>query len=249
VDRNLKVVMKLYFDSFIGKKENAEMFFKLLEKYGLLPEKIGLYEPIRHQYTLDIATEYWTKSEKGNGREIGGIMGKRKKPDFSFMMEWNRGEKYIKPCSIFISVHLKEFKRNKDVYLFIFKTLLLHFKGIYGYISTEDVEHRQFVQGTLETRLPGIFWTNYFGQVYVEFFEKKNLLDGPWYSIEEMNRNSVIVTLSKEPDDLEQDETKEKEAKKYLGINSFGDRECYLSNIDEVQIKNVPKLELRELKH
>jgi hypothetical protein len=241
--------MQLYFESFIGKMEAAELFFKLLDEYGLLPEKIGLYEPIRDHYSLNLALEYWTKIEKGNGREVGGMMGKRKKPEFSFLMEWNRGEKYIRPNFIFISIPKNAFKRDKETYLYLFKTLLQSLNRVYGYISIETVENRQFVPGTLETRLPGMFWVNYFGQVYVDFFGKEKFNSGPWYHTEELNNDSLVVMLSKDPDELEQDESNEKKAKLHLGIDSFGNREHYLSNIFETQIKNVPKLELKELRY
>ncbi|HOM03697.1 MAG TPA: hypothetical protein PLH43_12875 [Acetivibrio sp.] len=37
-------------------------------------------------------------------------------------------------------------------------------------------------------------------------------------------------------------------AKHHLGIDSFGDPEAYRTNFEEEQIKNVPKLEMPEIR-
>ncbi|MEK3881750.1 hypothetical protein [Paenibacillus sp. PL2-23] len=37
----------------------------LLKKYGYLPEKMGLYEPIRTDFNEVKFLEFWTKEEEG----------------------------------------------------------------------------------------------------------------------------------------------------------------------------------------
>ncbi|MFK9095501.1 hypothetical protein [Bacillus salipaludis] len=242
------IVIQFYFNSFIGKHENADFFFNLLEKEGLTPDKMGLTEPLKRLYERKKAIELWTKAEQGNGRMVGGMMGKKKNPSYSFIMDWNKGEKYISPNWLTIFVPKGVFKRFKQIFLNIFFQIQVEFDVLYGYISSEESENRQFVPGTLETRLPGVFWCNYFSKTYVDFFGEDRLINGPWINKDVLPNGAIVTYLSDQPTDLINDMQIEEIAKKHLGEDSFGDRDYYIKNLDVVQMKNVPKIELKELR-
>ncbi|QYR22554.1 hypothetical protein KZ483_06185 [Paenibacillus sp. sptzw28] len=243
------IVISFDFNAFIGKKESANFFFNLLESEGLLPDKIGLYEPLKENFTRERAIDMWLKTETGNGRIIGSMMGKKKNPSYSFIMGWNKGERFIRPNWLTVFVPTKIFKKNQKKFMQIFIEIQQEFDGLYGYISIEEVQKRQFVPGNIETRLPGIFWCNYFSRIYVDFFSEEKLLNGPWIKREMLPNGAILTFLANDPDgELVEDEGYEKNAKTFLGEGSFGDSEYYLEHLDEVQLKSVPKLELEEIR-
>lgn len=243
------IIISFEFDKFIGEESSASYFLKLLETYDMAPDKIGLYEPLKQAYSYEQAMEMWTKTEVGNGRIFGSMMGKKKNPTYSFIMEWNKGEKYTKPNWLTIFTSVKGFKDKQDVYMNIFKDVLEKFNGIYGFITHVIPEQRQHVPGSIETRLPGVFWCNYYSEIYINFFGREKVLKAPWESVEELSNGSIITFLTKEPDkDLIEDVKHEMNLKRYLGIDSFGDYEAYSKEPTLQQIKNVPKLELNSIR-
>lgn len=240
------IEMSFYFQSFIGREEIANSFFELLEKEELPPDKIGLFEPLTLSYERTHAIELWTKAEHGNKRIAGGLTGKRKRT-YTFIMEWNKGEQYIRPNWLTFLIPDNAFKKLQTSFLNIFNVINQEFGGVFSYISTEEARNRQYVVGTLETRMPGIFWCNYFSKTYVDFFGKEKLINGPWISQKLLPNDAIITFLSKQPTDLVSNLKLEETAKSYLGYDSFGDRETYEQNM-ELQIKNVPLLNLSELR-
>ncbi|SFJ76102.1 hypothetical protein SAMN02799624_05824 [Paenibacillus sp. UNC496MF] len=241
------ITMSFYFNSFIGTKEKAALFLEILEKQDLLPDKVGIYEPLKVEFSKEVAIELWSKAEQGKDRITGGLMGKKKNPSFSFIMEWNKGQKYIRPNWVTLYVADNAFNKSQQKFIELFLQINDKFNGLYSYISTEKAIDRQFVPGGLDTRLPGVFWCNYFSKTYVDFFGEKKLLNGPWFKSEEYS-NAIVTFLTKSPADSDSDENLENELKRYLGENSFGDRKYYLDNLREIQVKNVPKFELIEIK-
>jgi hypothetical protein len=123
------------------------------------------------------------------------------------------------------------------------------FQGLFGYISIVEAEKRQVVPGNIETRMPGIFWCNYFSKTYVEFFGKEKFINGPWLKSEFFPNGRILTFLTDMPnEELLVDKGYEKIAKAFLGEESFGDMEYYRKHLRGVQVKRVPKLDLNELK-
>ena len=233
----------------IGDKEVAQRFLKLLEKSQLSPQKIGLFEPLKLDYTFEKAVEMWTLEEEGcyvegigNSGKAGGLMGKRKNPLLQFNMNWWNSPIKIYVNYIDLYFPLKTFRKNKESIENIFRETIILVNGIYGYITHKIPEERQHVTGTIETRLPGVFWCNYFGEKYVEFFGEDKIVTFPWFSTEKLGNGGIITYLASEPDkDLIKTDDIERQAKIHLGINSFGDTVAYKANPDEIQIKDVPR--------
>jgi hypothetical protein len=242
-----KVVMQFYFNSFIGTIKKAECFFNILEEYNLSPDKIGLTEPLKESYSKELAVKLWARGDKGKGRIAGGVMGKKKSPSISFLSEWNQGENYINPNSLTIIIPKIQFKKKQKDFLELFKRINHEFDGLFGYISLEEVENRQFVPGTLLTRLPGIFWCNYFGEIYVDFFGEEKIKNYSWFFQTKVSSRAYLTLLTNNIDELVENEEYELNVKKYLGEESFGNRDEYIRNVDKMQKKLVPMIKLEEL--
>jgi hypothetical protein len=72
--------------------------------------------------------------------------------------------------------------------------------------------------------LPGLYWLNYFGEVYCDFIGRKKLLSAPGKWIKEL-RNGVIVALGDSPNEWDSPEYRERYAavEAHLGKEFFFD--------------------------
>ncbi|MEK5389035.1 hypothetical protein NSQ59_01445 [Margalitia sp. FSL K6-0131] len=234
----------------IGEKDVAQEFLKILEKNQLAPQKIGLYEPLKIDYSFEQAVAMWTQEEDGcyvegigKSGKAGGLLGKSKNPLISFNMNWWRSTRKVYVNYIDLYFPIKTFKVYKENIENIFRETIILINGIYGYITHSIPEERQHVTGTIESRIPGIFWCNYFGKKYIDFFGKERITSFSWFKIETLENGGIISYLAKEPNkELIKSDDLEMQAKIHLGINSFGDIDAFKANPEEIQIKNVPKL-------
>ncbi|MDA8236193.1 MAG: hypothetical protein M0Z31_15625 [Clostridia bacterium] len=242
------IISKIYAKKFIGKTEVAEHFFTLLQRHNMLPDKIGLYEPIKEMYSLDRAIEMWIFGNEPGKVVAGGMMGKKKNPNFLFDVGWAKGPvASINDVTFFIKT--TAFSKNKEVYISIIRELFELLDGLYGYITLKSPRERQHVTGGIETRMPGVFWCNYFGPLYVDFFGREKILSGPWVKTEELDSGTIITYLADEPDkEIVESDFLEKQAKEHLGVESFGDPEEEKRNIDELQIRKVPAIVIPEVR-
>lgn len=244
------IITKIYTQESINDIEIAKEFFKTLDKAGLKPEKIGLFEPLKEIYSFDRAAEMWNTEEPGCYEgdvgmvgKAGGMIGKVKEPNFRFDMQWWRHPSKKSINNICFYMSQKYFTKKQGVLIDLFKYSIVLFDAFYGYISHELPQERQHVTGSIETRMPGVFWCNFFGNKYVDFFGKKRLLSFPWYKTDAIDNLGIICFLSESPHKelLVSDEI-ERRAQIHLGIDSFGDLEEYVNNPTKIQYRNVPSL-------
>lgn len=70
----------------------------------------------------------------------------------------------------------------------------------YGFIAHTKQERRQSPILTPAERLPGIFWANFFGQPYIEFFGRQKLLESECYEVREVNETLILLLTAERPD-------------------------------------------------
>jgi hypothetical protein len=249
------IIMHIYTTRHIGTREYAKRFLKILEKYDLLPDKIGEYEPLKKAYSLEEAINMWM-IDGGTMPDYrrGDLIGKKKEPNVRFDAIWNIGER-ARVNYIAIWFTRNSFRQLRGDVDNLFKDLIMTMDSFYSTISNFYIEARQHVTGTIEERMSGIFWCNYFGEVYVNFFGRDKILSAPWFKIVMLDQNRIITYLTKEPNDKKLVESTELEDrfKEYLGKDSFGDVAVWrAANIlppnDPTQYRNVPKLDLSEIR-
>jgi hypothetical protein len=226
----------------------AQAFLENLEDKGLSPQKIGLYEPLREPYNKERAIEMWTKEEPGCFIEgvgmigqAGGMIGNLKESKFRFDLQWWKHPHKKMMNYILFYMYQNSFTKKKNELLALFKETVTLFDAVYGYITHETPRWRQHVAGTLETMLPGVFWCNYFGEKYVEFFGREKLLKYSWHKIEATSSNGVITYLTENPHkELLESNELEMAAQSYLGSEAFGDIEEFKRNPSNEQFRKVP---------
>ncbi|MGL4522905.1 MAG: hypothetical protein ACRCWQ_10175 [Bacilli bacterium] len=240
---------KFYTTNEIKSAWTCESFIQILENKGLIIEKIHEFEPIRTPYTKEKAIEMWTAESPGcyvDGRGCiglaGGMMGRGKKPSFMFDTFWWENPEKVMVNQIILYIPGKSVKKNvmnlNDVFIEVSQLV----DSFYGYISHEIPEDRQHVTGTIETRLPGVFWCNYFGAPYVAFLGEEKLKSFDWYQQIELENGAVVTYLAEVPNkELLDNDIPETKAKIHLGEEHFGDVALYKKDHRIQQIKHVLK--------
>ncbi len=248
------IIFHIFTTKHIGTREYAVGCLDVLRKYDLLPDKIGLFEPLKTIYSEEEAINMWiTDGGTWPGYHAGNLIAKKKVPSFEFDVHWNLGER-ARVNIITVWFTIKSFKHLRKNVEGLFKDLITTSAAFHGYITDYDILHRQHVQGTITDRMDGIFWCNYFSEVYVNFFGRDKILSAPWSKIENIDKDKIITYLTEEPYDKELIESMQLEdkVKNYLGNDSFGDVEAWRKTFgglpkDATQYRNVPKLDLSEL--
>lgn len=245
-----KIVLTVYTLEQINSKEVGNKVLNILEKYKFIPQKIGSYEPLRETYSPDKFIELWTEEMDGCYQEgvgmtgkAGGIIGKSSSPQFRFDMNWWLCPSKTNINYIDFYFPIRTFKNLRNEVEYFFKEIIILFNSLYGYISHQTPLNRQHVTGTILTRMPGVFWCNYYGKEYVDFFAEKTLYSFPWFRIENIS-DGILTFLSENPDkELIKSDNLELNAKNHLGEGSFGDLVEFQKNPDVLQIRSVPQFD------
>lgn len=218
---------------------NAREFVNILvtENDFLLPEKFDRREPERFVFDpeeLSKFIEIWTS-------DVIGLITKRKKPYLAWMMVdiWYREAKVFN--EIMSGFDERYFKKADNVTKLLSCAKRLYNWGAiaHGYVCheedfeikncfdviTEDFRGSPTATGgvRLDEGLPGIYWANFFGPVYVELFGRKKFNTAPAYYKEELPDGGFLILTSESPLDYGQKKVRKLEEKiiDHLGRKAF----------------------------
>lgn len=219
--------------------EKAREFVNILvsENDFLLPERFDRREPERFIFNPDDLTKFienWTS-------DVIGLITKRKKPYLAWMdiSIWYREAKLFN--RIMSGFDKRYFKKESNIARLLSCARRLYNWGSvsHGYIShskdwdtkhcfdviTEDAYGKPTATGGVHLKegLPGIYWANFFGPVYVELFGKEKFLTVPAYHKEELPDGGFFLLTSASPFDYGKPEVHELEEKiiDHLGREAF----------------------------
>lgn len=235
------IQMDLSTTRYLARQDVVERFLDLLAHYG------GVYIP-----------ERWDTQERSRR-----IFERASLPDI--MMEWTLPQKrqYIffhrkRPIEIQMFLRLERFAHAKfnDFTAYIrdkyfdapgkveeFLRFAIDLSSIisadYGFISHAKQECRQSPVLTPAERLPGIYWANFFGRPYIEFFGREKLLATPCYEVREISDDLILLLTADNPYRSEMVESDEvvNHIKEYLGKKAFAgprfpDEPCEVPQFD-----------------
>ncbi|MFC3800979.1 hypothetical protein [Cohnella sp. GCM10012308] len=233
------MVISLHFRSNIANGKTANAILELFNDVGLNFDLCGQAEPLRTPFNRDDILSFWMGSNTFNGR-AASVMFKKKKPLLLGQVSWWEVplRKYNNITLLFN--HLTLNKINSELKS-IFNSCICIVDADYGYISHLGPQERQHVTGRLEDRMPGIFWCNYFGPMFLDFFGAKRMFDYEWYD-KFAHHNGLLTYLAEDPFVLVDNEIPEEKAKQYLGSKSFGDLDLKQSHPFETQVREMPIL-------
>jgi len=230
--KSIDVHIDFYSVEDFGTEKKARDFFRILLEQGgpFIPERISQTEPVRgcfNRECLDDAVRLWLEGGKDPEWHYSTpIMINRKPFRVQSMVIWNRGARAtFNSLSLWIHQKFLSQKGSVESLLHLGEQLFSFSGALYGYISRTDVEEAQFVPGTLQTRLPGVFWANYFGPLYVDFFGKNTLSCAPCCDRKIYPHGGMLLMTSQSPTTLEVTADRESETKlrTYLNHDAFPD--------------------------
>jgi len=135
--------------------------------------------------------------------------------------EWTKRHRWrlicfgrTKPVRMLVTVNIRRFKNARfnsvDVYLHekylvqdpagsrlvaLMRNLAAAVSADYGYIAHERQRRPKSRPGTPAERLEGVFWTNYLGARYLEFFGRESVLASPDAQVTEISPDLVELKV------------------------------------------------------
>ncbi len=200
-----------------------------------LPDTWGITEKGRHPF--DITDEaniekLWIEKK--------GILFKKKKPRLWISVEWWPNAKSPGRFSMGITDNYFRDQEHVKYFLDFAKDIFRWGEMVYGFsCHREDYEHKNvlsqpsIINGKLVTTvefniqgcLPAIYWANFFGHRYVEWFSIDVLQSAPCY-VETINDVGILLLSSASPLDFAEGTTRLTEGAMldHIGRDSFFDK-------------------------
>ena len=266
----------IYTRDRIDTPKRAEEILRAICRYDdFTPEKWSWgSEPVKNIFFKDdlagpIKALLNRDSNERNPENLGGelLMKRIKKPRSWYTPKWQQKKFY--PFGI-SSYHTEENyiknKRNSDKWLDFSDKLFMVQKGWFGYMSTEnEIEYKFYVDykradgligkatvGTqLQENIPGVFWGNYFGKFYIDWFGREKFDSLPCIKKKELPDGSIFFTTAESPWDWDTDECKKLQRKvmDHLGKDAFFDKEDLKKKIHEYGTNGLVSIEQFVPKH
>jgi hypothetical protein len=226
----------------LNRDQDARKVFQLWadNAFHFLPNRWGLYEPLRHHFslsTLDEAIRTW---------EYAYHMKRTASPKLrsSIFMQYGPHRDHTT-----WTIRLKNVKDfEQPAFCKLLECAATAFSADFafihriteaeisrgranGSISFLDRAHTEkhlfLVTHDLNKCLPDIYWTTAFGRPYVELFSRERLLSCPAYRVKELDNGSIVVQLTPELKDTAAEEAAfeqvRQDARNHLNNDAFFD--------------------------
>ncbi len=219
-------------------QSRLESLFHLLDNSPTFhPEKWGISEPVRKEFQA----EYINDMEKLWNERLGIMFQRRTFPKLWINIEWWKKAGNLNRLSL--GIEDSYFKKSVEFEYLDFCIRLFNWgQAMYGYCCHDnDFENKNvldeptLVNGRLikvggaylEDGLPGIYWMNFFGKIYVNWLGKEKLLSAISYDTRVINSEAIILLSSPSPLDYAKPEVQELTVKMlhHLGQDVFFEKQ------------------------
>ncbi|HEU4713186.1 MAG TPA: hypothetical protein VFS76_16560 [Pyrinomonadaceae bacterium] len=224
-DNFIKVELNTTF--YLGRQQVAEQFCDLLLRYDgiYLPEKWDNEQRAKLRRPFDPASQHELIQEWTRPEEWKIIFFTRKRPPIEMSVDIKRFShaKFNKFSAYIDERHFKGGSSAQKELLDFTIEMSLIARTDYGFIAHKRQERRQSPVLTPAERLSGIYWANFFGRPYIEFFGREKLLATPCYEVREISADLILLLTSDSlnaPEMLDNDEVVN-QIKAYLNQNAF----------------------------
>ncbi len=178
--------------------DDAHFVFDTLESMGLPLDCYNKRDPVNLPYDREAATLLWTTGTTYRGPRYTNtglhFLGKRKRKQLSIMASWATSPDMDTISVLTIRVQKSLFLKRQNAFLEMFRMLITYFEPAYAYIGTQMASFRQ--SGPLWAQLPGIYWLNYFGEVYIDFIGQEHIEACDWHQTEAFHNGIFAWTAS-----------------------------------------------------
>jgi hypothetical protein len=221
-----------------------------------LPTKYDLQEPVRLGFNSENQEDFinvWLSDA------VWPILKRRDPYTLSLSTQWWYQEHH-QFNELDASIDPRYFKRQEmiDEVLQGARDLYIWGQVLHGYIThehdwdnknyfdtlTEIASGRMVSTGglSLEEGLPGIYWANFFGPTYTQFFGRTTFLTAPAYHVEELPDGGFLLLTASSPLHYMKEEVRvrEKALIEHLG------RDAFFEKANPMKKCRVPKLEFQQ---
>lgn len=231
------VTLKLYSISIWQDKDLESLVF-LLDSHDLFrPDKWGPYEPLKFKFSQSEVANIQTRWKTGPG--LGLLFGKSISR-FSLSISKKLHIKRPNVMTVFIEDEFFIREGQTEIFLSFVKKLIEWSNAVYGYgCHRRDFEQKNILSmptriegkliatGGMDIRrcLPGIYWANFFGSHYINWFGESKFQNLPAHSQQDLSKGGRLILSSGSPLDYEQRIVMERESliRKGLGERAFFD--------------------------
>jgi hypothetical protein len=224
-DNFIKVELDTTF--YLGRQHVAEQLFDLLFRYDgiYLPERWDTEQKTRPRRSFERASQTELMQEWTAEEEWKTIFFTRKGPapiEMSIDMKRFSHAKFNEFSAYIHEDYFKRAIQEKGLLDFTIDMSLIT-RAEYGFIAHKRQERRQSPVLTPAERLPGIYWANFFGRPYIEFFGREKLLATPCYEVREINDDLILLLTAESLNAAEMIDSDEvvNQVKAYLNQNAF----------------------------
>ena len=226
----------------LSRHQDARRLFQLWadNAFHFLPNRWGLYEPLRHHFslsTLDEAIRTWEYAyhvKRTTTPRLSANIFMQYGPHRDHST-WDIYLKNVKDFEQFAFCQLLEcaaaaFSADLGFIHSITDAEVSRGRanGSIGFVNAAHTEKNLYlVTHHLSKFLPDIYWTTVFGRPYVQLFSRERLLSCPAYRVKELDNGSIVVQLTPELKDIAAEEAAfervRQEARNHLNNDAFFD--------------------------
>jgi hypothetical protein len=200
-EKDIFIKAEVFTTKYLGREDVAVNLLNLLLRNNTpyVPEKWGTDERPRYGINLNDLSpiiEEWLAPMASKH-----LLFARKRPAPAQL--WLSIERFARAkFNRFIAyISDKYFKKagQENELLDLITNICLATDAVYGFIAHKTQESRQSPILTPAERLPGIYWANFFGQPYIDFFGGEKLLATPCHEVREINENLILLLTAESP--------------------------------------------------
>jgi hypothetical protein len=203
--------------------------YSLIKENSILhPEKMGPYQPFEYHFD-DMTAESLARL----AIDERSLLSRRDRPPKQGIYCTNRSGAR-KPNVFGHSMEgVEEGSDEARTFIDYAFELFKLFEPVYGRVCCmEDYRAKNLVQGAvaenavgndLRKHLPGIYWANFFGPRYVDFFGEDSLLTAPAHEARWLGEAGILLLVSESPFEYDDPEVKatEQAVVEHLGPEAF----------------------------
>ncbi|HEV2119310.1 MAG TPA: hypothetical protein VGS11_04295 [Candidatus Bathyarchaeia archaeon] len=223
-------------------RDIGRRFLEILLRFGFVPERFGDEDPPKRKFDRLSTAEFLNVWETHPGQLVIEKHGSR---GFQALAHLNVNPYVVMPTYLVFYLHDEYFdKESPGNFLLFAEEMYALFKPVHGDIGHyQDRKAKTFtrtpiIMGKVRTYaegyipanptwgLPGIYWANFLGPIFVDFFSKEKIETVPCYSKKRLADGGYLILTSESPLDYSKVETKqlERTLTKYLGEDTVFDK-------------------------
>jgi len=225
-----------------GSRDVGRQFLEILLRFGFVPERFGDEDPPTIKFNPSSTAEFMNEWEKHPGQLV---IEKRGRNSFQALVHLGVNP-YVVMSTYFVFFLRDQYfgSESPSKFLLFAEEMYALFKPVQGDIGHyEDRKAKTFIRtpiilGKLRTYaegyipvnptwgLPGIYWANFLGPIFVEFFSREKIEAAPCYSKKRLGDGGYLILTSESPLDYSKVETKQRERTltEYFGDDTVFDK-------------------------